>query len=253
MNKELLNTAKAYDYAVEEYVAERKAGVRVANEFVEMPATMSLLGSVRGRRILDAGCGPGLYAKKLIAKGAKVHGIDISEASLDIAMREAPKAEFQKGSIMKIPFRKKTFDIVLAALVLEHIKDWSKAFKEVYRVLKPKGVFVFSLANPVFTLRETAKLGGRKYKMLGYSQESKLQVFGDYFSERTRYEEFGGIRVPKYPKTYETVFRTLKDAGFVVVDYKDAKPTARVKKVNLRYFEIYSRLPWFCSWRVQKR
>jgi len=44
-----------------------------------MPTTLKMIGKIKGKKILDIGCGPGLYAKKLKEMGAEVKGIDISE------------------------------------------------------------------------------------------------------------------------------------------------------------------------------
>lgn len=55
------------------------------NAHYDRPAVLALAGDVRGRRVLDAGCGPGLYAQELVARGAEVVGVDRSEAMLSLA------------------------------------------------------------------------------------------------------------------------------------------------------------------------
>ncbi|HSU72961.1 MAG TPA: SAM-dependent methyltransferase, partial [Candidatus Binatia bacterium] len=65
-------TSRGYNVLAKEYYETRKAGQRVENEYLEMPATLSLLGKVKGKKILDAGCGPGIYARILHNKGARV-------------------------------------------------------------------------------------------------------------------------------------------------------------------------------------
>lgn len=62
-----------------------------------MPTTLKLLGNVKGKMILDLGCGSGIYARILTEKGAKVRGIDISSKLLEIAKKEAPKARIYEG------------------------------------------------------------------------------------------------------------------------------------------------------------
>ncbi len=105
-----------------------------------MRATLELVGNVKGKEVLDYGCGSGLYLKVLIKRGASVKGFDISEEMLKIARKKFPKLDLRLGSGYNIPFREK-FDLVVAPLVLHYIDDWDKVFREVSRVLKKNGIF----------------------------------------------------------------------------------------------------------------
>lgn len=254
MEKEARISGIAYDAEVSDYYADRASGNRVANEFTEMPATFKLLGDVKGKKVLDAGCGPGLYAKRLLRKGAKVEGFDVSPKSIEIAKRIAPKASFQVASVTNIPFKRNAFDIVVCSLVLDHVSDINKAFKEFRRVLKPKGIVVFSTGNPLFSIREDVKIGGKSLKVLGYTKKGsgRLQVFGDYFKRRTLYPKWSNSTVPEVHRTYEDWIDVMLKNKFTIVGYKDAKPIPRAKKVNRRHYNIYSKLPWFTVWKLQK-
>src|SRR3989344_784788 len=112
-----------------------KTGGWFYNEYLEMPTTLKMLGKVRGKRILDLGCGTGLYARILLQKGAKVKGIDVSDEMLRIAQQEVPSVEFTQGSAERLPYKKNEFDIVLAALMMEYLPSWNRVLKEVHRVL----------------------------------------------------------------------------------------------------------------------
>lgn len=61
------------------------AAVSPYNALYDRPAVLDLLGPVAGKRILDVGCGPGLYAKELVDRGASVVGIDHSPEMIGIA------------------------------------------------------------------------------------------------------------------------------------------------------------------------
>jgi predicted TPR repeat methyltransferase len=65
-----------FDDFAEEY--ERQASEGFHNALYERPVMLELLGDVQGRRVLDAGCGPGLYAEELLRRGAEVVGSDQS-------------------------------------------------------------------------------------------------------------------------------------------------------------------------------
>ncbi len=151
MTKEESEAKKIYDIMADSYHNHRTKTYPEGwfyNELLEMPATLSLLGNVKGKKILDFGCGSGIYAKLLTEKGAKVKGFDLSEKMLEIARRDNPKLDLRHGSGYKIPFNEK-FDIVVAALVIDYFDNWDKVFKEVSKVLNKGGYFIFSGGNPV--------------------------------------------------------------------------------------------------------
>ncbi|MAG07202.1 hypothetical protein CMI46_00090 [Candidatus Pacearchaeota archaeon] len=238
---------KAYDELAPEYLEMRKKGGtnNFYNGMLEMPTTLKLLGNVKGKKILDLGCGPGRYAKILTGRGTKVIGIDNSKTSIELAKKEAPKVEFLLGDIEKLPFKSNQFDIVVSAMVITHLKSWDKVLKEVKRVLKKKGIFVFSMHNPIKVVGKKKISGGKKFL-----------VIEDYFNERPLVD-FWGIgkkkyKVVHYHKTYGTVVKTLVNAGFNIIDYEDCKPLPKAKKLYPKQYESTINFPHFCAWKVNK-
>lgn len=91
-------------------------------------------------KILDAGCGTGLLAKKL-EKYGNVIGVDISPEALKFAKKRGTKAVL--GSVDKLPFKDNSFDVVTSMDVIYHKQvDDNKALLEFYRVLKPGGILI---------------------------------------------------------------------------------------------------------------
>lgn len=219
------------------------------NEMLEMPATLSLLGNVKSKKILDYGCGSGIYARLLTQKGAIVKGFDISKEMLKIARRDNPKLDLRQGSGYKIPFNEK-FDIIVAALVVHYMKDWNKMFKEMARVLNKNGTIVFSTGNPVYEVNENVIVKGKKYKALGIKS---------YFNEEISYNFWTNpynkkrIKVPFYHKTYETIIKTIIRNGFEIVDYKDCFPLMKAKKLFPDDYSKYSKMPMFMVFKVRKK
>jgi len=74
---------EAYEKLADSYAA--RAPTKPHNAYYERPATLSLLGEVAGKRVLDAGCGPGIYAEELVARGAEVVGFDASGRMVELA------------------------------------------------------------------------------------------------------------------------------------------------------------------------
>jgi ubiquinone/menaquinone biosynthesis C-methylase UbiE len=213
------------------------------NELLEMPSTLELLGNVKGKKILDFGCGSGIYAKLLTKKGAKVKGFDISDEMLKIAKEMNPKLDLRHGSGYKIPFREK-FDIVLAALVIHYFSDWDKVLRQVKKVLKKGGYMIISTGNPVTETAERIKIKGKRIK-----------VFGDYFKQRLMSHKWrtGNVNMPFFHKTYETIIRSFIKNGFEIVDYKDCFPLKRGKKMFPKDYANTSKSPYFCVWKLRKK
>ena len=211
------------------------------NELLEMPTTLKLLGNIKNKKILDLGCGIGIYTKILIKKRAKVKGIDISEEEIKIAKRENPKVEFRIGDAEKLPYKNEEFDIVLAALVLEHFNNWNKVLAEIRRVLRKNGLFIFSIGNPVTNC-------------ISINNKKRLKIKREYFKEiKTKSKWWEGIYMIWYHKTYGTIVKSLVKNNFELVNYEDAKPANKSKKLFPEYYKETSILPYFCTWKWRKK
>jgi SAM-dependent methyltransferase len=107
---------EAYEKLADSYSA--RAPTKPHNAYYERPATMGLLGDVAGRRVLDAGCGPGVYAEELLARGAEVTGLDASERMIELAReRLRGRAEVRRANLEEpLPWlANDSFDLVVRA------------------------------------------------------------------------------------------------------------------------------------------
>ena len=110
-----------------------------------------------GHRVLDMGCGGGRHAFALYRRGAHVVALDMDAAELkDVAgmfeaMAEAGEAgdgasaSALRGTAYALPFADDSFDRVVAAEVLEHLPEDSRAMAELFRVLKPGGLMAVTV------------------------------------------------------------------------------------------------------------
>lgn len=100
-----------------------------------------------GEKILDLGCGTGYYLFLLSSLPISLNlvGLDNDSKALEEARGSLSKRiKFILSDCAKLPFKDKTFDKVVASEVLEHLQDDRKTLKEVFRILKPGGIFVIS-------------------------------------------------------------------------------------------------------------
>jgi len=98
---------------------------------------------VRGKKVLDVGCGSGRYTLALAAVGAKVTGVDYQARSfaraIDLAKANGLSATFEQANVLELPFEAESFDFVFCNGVLHHTADMERGLDEYVRVLRKGG------------------------------------------------------------------------------------------------------------------
>ena len=106
-----------------------------------------------GLRLLDVGCGLGLYSEYWHGRGFRVTGIDLNLSSLQIAMTRARErhipARFTACAATGLPFESGSFDVVFAMSLLEHVPDWRTCTDELVRLLAPGGLLWIETTNVI--------------------------------------------------------------------------------------------------------
>jgi ubiquinone/menaquinone biosynthesis C-methylase UbiE len=119
---------------------------------------LHLLGPVRGRRVLELGCGAADWSIALARSGARVVGLDFSRARLRQARRSVERAGVRvallEASAESLPFPAGRFDLVLSDYGATTFTDPSRTIAEAGRVLRSGGLFVFAHASPFRSLVE---------------------------------------------------------------------------------------------------
>jgi len=148
------DVAAHYDAA---YYADLAARYRRRTRFARQRIrnVFALLPVLRGRSVLDLGCGVGTFAVEAARRGAWAVGLDPAAAALEAARAVAGAegvegARFVRAEAERIPFAAESFDVVIAADVTEHLDDatLSAALAEVARVLRVGGVLVLYTPAP---------------------------------------------------------------------------------------------------------
>ena len=111
----------------------------------------TIVDTWRDKTVLDLGCGGGFMSEALARKGAKVIGVDPSEAAIaaaqDHAEMQGLAIDYKVGSGENIPLPDHSMDCVVCVDVLEHVAQLDRVLDEVRRVLKPGGTFLFDTIN----------------------------------------------------------------------------------------------------------
>ena len=113
---------------------------------IEHEHVLALLPDVRGRTVLDAGCGSGRYLRALGERGAKAIGMDLSPAMLARAKESA--ARIARADLRALPFDAMSIDLVVCGLALGDFGEIELALSEIARVLRPGGHVIYSVVHP---------------------------------------------------------------------------------------------------------
>lgn len=114
----------------------------------------------RGKRLLDIGCGRGIWLKAAAELGASPVGIDISPVAVEACKRFVPQAELHCGPGERLPFAERQFDFVSCLGSLEHFLKPQLALQEIIRVSKPDAMVLLLVPNADFLTRRLKLYSG---------------------------------------------------------------------------------------------
>lgn len=177
-------------------------------------ADAHLLGDVRGRRVLEVGCGAAQAARWLVRAGAEVTAFDVSYGQLQQARRldartGTPVRRLLQADAQVLPFRDAAFDLVVSAFgAIPFVADSAGTMREIARVLVPGGRLVFSVTHPT------------RWAFPDDPGPAGLTVRQSYF-DRTPYveeDESGTAVYVEHHRTLGDRVRELVGAGLVLDD-----------------------------------
>lgn len=176
-------------------------------------AEVRLLGDVRGQRVLELGCGAAAGARWLARAGARPVGLDLSAGMLRHAAagntRTGITVPLVQADALALPFAAGSFDLVFTAFgAIPFVADSAAAMREVARVLRPGGRWVFSVTHPM------------RWIFLDDPGERGLQATHSYFDRRPYVERdaTGDLSYVEQHRTLGDRIRELVAAGFVLTD-----------------------------------
>ena len=128
----------------------------------------SFLPKENKQKVLDAGCGYGIYSLTFQEKGFQVTAIDHDKKRVD-ELKKQTDLHVEKADITNLPFQDNYFDVISCSEVIEHIKDDEQALSELSRVLKKRGILITTTPS----LTDKNKLDYKKWdhERPGYSKE----------------------------------------------------------------------------------
>jgi ubiquinone/menaquinone biosynthesis C-methylase UbiE len=140
----------------------------------------------RGKMVLDFGCNNGYGTKEISQHATATAGVDVSARAIEDARRRYAREgiEFCVFDGVRLPFTDEHFDIVTSFQVIEHIMDIDAYLSEIYRVLKPEGLAVFTTPNAAIRLDPGMKPWNR-FHVREYKSDELASVLQSQFSRVT--------------------------------------------------------------------
>lgn len=195
-----------------------KEGLSAAGEWHQLKL---LFPTLRGKSLLDLGCGYGWHCKYAEEQGAsRILGIDLSQRMIGEAKKRnsSPRISYRVCGIDEYEYPENEWHCVVSNLALHYVEDLESVFRKVYQTLKPGGTFLLNIEHPVFT-------SGVGQDWL-YTEDGKIQCWpiDRYFISEKRHTNFLGCDVVKYHHTLTQILMGLINNGFSLEAVEEARP-----------------------------
>jgi len=207
-------------------------------EFRHPERRLQLLGRVRGKRVLELGCGAARWSIALARQGARPVGLDLSSAQLararGLVRAAGDRVPLVRASAERLPFRSASFDIVFCDWGAMTFSDPARSVPEAARVLRRGGTFAFATASP--------------FRFVTYDVHRDGQVrrlVRPYFG--TRRVKYPGDSAVEFHPPYGEWVDLFRANGFRVERLLETRPKARQRSTYLSRHDI----EWARSWPVE--
>ncbi|MDQ0173273.1 class I SAM-dependent DNA methyltransferase [Paenibacillus tundrae] len=216
---------------------ERRRWQENANDTLEKPIMLELIGDVAGKSILDLGCGDAKFGAELLGaqhQASSYTGVEGSVNMVDAAHESVKglNAQIKQAFLEDWNDEAQTYDVAISRLAIHYIEDIDSLFRKVYHTLKDGGTFSFSVEHPVIT--STLQPSGTRTNW----------IVDQYFIEGFREQQWLGGSVKKMHRALESYYIALQKAGFRVEHLRESAPQ-RQHFVNEETYLRRQRIPLF--------
>lgn len=236
-----------YDEALlEVYLRHRHTPVTSPNLVMEEPAFLAEAGDLRGKRILDLGCGDGTFGRECVEAACRSYlGIDGSPAMIGRATDEVdpadPTLRFELADLEDYRPESTSTDLVTSRMALHYVDDLSPVVARAYDALVEGGRLVISVVHPVVSAANAVRPGPRT-----------SQVVDNYFVEGPRQRQWFGRPVRWQHRTVERYVEAILRAGFTLTALRECGPSEDLFDGNRAEFQRRRRVPLFLLLAAQR-
>lgn len=212
----------------------------IYNALLERPSTMALLDSVKGKNVIDMGCGPGAYAEWFIEQSVnQLTCTDLSDDMVSLVKNKygSKVHAYTQDISAGLPLeRDDSADVIVCPLVLHYVEDLIPVFESVYRVLKPGGYMVFSTHHPF--------------------ADFECSSSGNYFSRERVEEEWDTVGVPVkvhfYRRSLVEICDAITSSGLMISRVSEGHVDERAKELSESTYHYLKNNPNFIFIRCEK-
>lgn len=221
-----------------------------ANELIEIPIMKSMLPDLKGKNVLDLGCGEGEMSCYFAQMGSNsVLGLDISENMLMEAKKQNvyPNVHFQKMAMEDIGQIEEKFDVIFSSLAFHYIEDFEKLMKDISSLLKEGGMLLFSQEHPVVLASILPK------GMPKYVEVDGKRVFNlcDYNQNGERKFNWNIEGVVKYHRNFSSIVNAIIKAGMNILEIQESYASEEAVRIVSKYKYQKDR-PYFLFVKAKK-
>lgn len=182
-----------------------------------LPNIVRLLSPKKGEQVIDVACGQGFFAHEIKRLGGDVVGVDIAPELIALAQKSDPGGDYCVGSAEELTgFPDNSYDAALCILALQNIRDSSRAFAAVARVLKDGGRFIIVLNHPCFRIPRRSgwefdeKSAIQFRRIDGYLSEAMIEI------DMEPGKSGKGEKTISFHRPLQLYFKQLANNGFCV-------------------------------------
>lgn len=205
-SKDVINQ---WDIAAKSYAENQRSA---PNNLTNWQIIKDMIGDIKNKTVLDAGCGDGFFSNELSERGAIVTACDGSKELIKIAKSDFKSVKFDVCDLTEeLPYNDGEFDLVISSLTLMDIDCLDKFFSESYRVLNSNGKLVFTIVHPCFFQADWEKdeNGKKIYKKVSSYWDLNKETL-NFWGETTHYHR---------PLTWYS--KLLKKHNFLIEELKE--------------------------------
>ena len=226
---------------------------------IEWPCVQELLPDLRGKSVLDFGCGTGIFTF-LLEKyyPEKIVGIDLSEEMLRIAMAKGKEkkssAQFVLGDAGKlVSYFDETFDLVFSSTTTHYLTDLNELFENIQQVLKENGTCVLSIIHPVYSALYPIEHGDTfpsddewTVRYLDKSRRAYIQPWIEYN------DNFENQLSRSYHYTMSDYINAILQAGLKIQEIREPMPPEVWKTSAFGRYDNYIETPTYMIFKLSK-